>query len=559
MAGSEVTCPDAGVCEVPGVDGLAGWRTALAVDPFDAVALHGMGCALLQQNRPAQAVALLSAAAHSRADAAVLSDLGSALIACGQHDEAEQRLREAVAVDPVSFHALFNLGGLLLSGDAGEALVLLRRAVDVAQTDGDAVLAVVSALVTQGNAAYGAGDMAAAERLYREAIAFKPDFAGSHVNLGNALIGQLRTGEALAAYRCALDMAPESDSVAFAYSLCLLLVGDRWQAGGGGLATGGLAAGGLAADGWEADGWEAGGWEAGGWEAGGWRHYERRRGVPTLLSNYVRRPDLAQWRIGTELAGRRVLLMAEQGAGDLIQYARLAPALARIASRVVLEIPWPMAGILDDLPGVAAVITMGDAAADCDFACPLLSLPLLLGEDAGVAPPYISLQPDRVARWAAWLDRSPFRRRIGLVCSGDPRHPHDSRRSVPLADFAPVLAVADVSFVLIQTEICESDLAAFDAAENVRCPAAALTDYADTAGLLSGLDLVISVDTSVAHLAGAMGKRVWTLLPYCPDYRWKLGRGDTAWYPSMRLFRQDRPGAWDTVIGEVADALVRLG
>jgi ADP-heptose:LPS heptosyltransferase len=264
---------------------------------------------------------------------------------------------------------------------------------------------------------------------------------------------------------------------------------------------------------------------------------------------------LPQWRPGIDLTGRRVLLTAEQGSGDLIQYARFAPILAREAAAVVLEMPWYLAELFRTLPGIERVIGLEDSDHGCDIACPLLSLPLLLGADAGVAPPYVAAPAGRSARWSAWLDRSPPGRRIGLVCHGDPRHPRDRDRSIALTALRPLLDMPDVGFVLVQTEVRAADRAAFEAADNVRCPAAALTDYADTAALLSGLDLLISVDTSAAHLAGAMGLPVWTLLPHCPDYRWQLGRNDSRWYPSMRLFRQERPGAWGPVIERVRVAL----
>lgn len=496
----------------------AAWRAALVRDPFDSAALHGLGCALLARKRSAQAVALLSAAAAENASAPILSDLGSALISIGQTDEAEQRLRQAIALQPDLYHALFNLGGILLSRDTAEAMALLRRALQVAPSESEAALALTGALIGQGNAAYGDGDMQAAERFYREAIGFKPDFAGGYTNLGNALTGQLRVPEALAAYRSALDLEPANDSAAFAYGLCLLLSGD---------------------------------------ERNGWRHYERRRGVADLRHNYERRPDLPQWRPGQSLDGKHVLLTAEQGSGDVIQYARFAPVLSRHAASVVLELPWALAPLLRTLPGIERVVGLDEPVRDCDIACALASLPLLLGPDSGMAPPYVAAPVDRVARWAAWLDRSPSGRRIGLVCSGDPRHPHDRRRSIALADMAPLLAIPDTAFVLVHTEVRATDRAAFEAAPKLRCPAAALTDYADTAALLSGLDLLITVDTSAAHLAGAMGLPVWTLLPYCPDYRWKLGREATFWYPSMRLYRQERPGDWQTVIRRIGQDLMR--
>ena len=238
--------------------------------------------------------------------------------------------------------------------------------------------------------------------------------------------------------------------------------------------------------------------------------------------------------------------------------ARFAPMLARSAGSVVVEMPWTLASLFQTMPEIERVISLDDPAHACDIACPLLSLPLLLGSDSGMKVPYITAPMARLPRWTAWLDRSEPRRRIGLVCAGDQRHPNDRTRSVALATITPLLDVPDASFVLLQTEIRDSDRAAFQAADNLRCPAAALTDYGDTAALLSGLELLITVDTSTAHLAGAMGLPVWTLLPYCPDYRWQLGRDDSPWYPSMRLYRQQRPGDWDEVIRRVRDDLMRI-
>jgi ADP-heptose:LPS heptosyltransferase len=142
-----------------------------------------------------------------------------------------------------------------------------------------------------------------------------------------------------------------------------------------------------------------------------------------------------------------------------------------------------------------------------------------------------------------------------LACSGDSRHARDGERSVPLSLFASLMTLPDTAFVLVQPDIRETDRAAFEAFDDIRCPAAALTDYADTAALLSCLDLLISVDTATAHLAGAMDLPVWTLLPFCPDHRWLLVRGDTPWYPSMRLYRQAAPRDWDSVIRRVRDDL----
>ena len=493
-------------------------RGALAIDPFDAAALHGLGRALLARGRRAEAVAMLAAAAQQGNDAAVLADLGSGLIQTGQTAEAERVLRQAVEAQPDLYAGLFNLGGLLLARETTEAIDLFRRARTAASADDDAPVALSNLLNDRGNQAYAEGAIMLAESLYREAIDTRPDFAGALSNLGNALTLQLRIPDALAAYRSALALEPDNDSIAFAYSLCLLLSGD---------------------------------------EDNGWRVHEHRRNVPQMLSNYVRRPDLPQWHPGVSLAGKRVLVIAEQGAGDLLQYVRFAPALAKLAAAVVLEAPWSLAPVMRSLPGIEALIDLEAPYPACDIACPVVSLRLLLGAEAGLTPPYLAAPIERQARWAAWLDRGPQGRRIGLVCSGDSRHPHDGLRSIPLADLAPIFDAGDAAFVLVQSEIRDGDRAAFEAAYDLRSPEAALTDYGDTAALLAGLDLLITVDTSVAHLAGAMGLPVWTLLPFCPDYRWKLGRDDTPWYPTRRLYRQDRPGDWETVLRRVKNDLMR--
>ena len=504
-------------CVVTSSEPEAAWRAVLARDPFDATALSGLARVLSRRKRVAQAIALLSAAAAASDDTGVLTELGSALVATGQTVEAEGYFRRVLETEPENFVALFGLGQLLLTrGQSATALALLRRAAIVTPDHAETIGTLAGALIAQGNAAYDGGDMPGAEQLYREAIGLGVDLVAGYSNLGNALTGQLRLPEAQEAYRAALALDPDADNAGFAYGLCLLLSGD---------------------------------------EEAGWRRFEHRRRVEPLRRDHERRPELPQWRPGIDLTGRRVLLTAEQGSGDLIQYARFAPILKGKAAAVVLEMPWYLAGLFQTLPGIERVIGLDDPAHGCDIACPLLSLPLLSGADAGAPPPYVAAPAGRLARWAAWLDRSPPGRRIGLVCHGDPRHPRDRDRSIALAALAPLLDTPDVTFVLVQTEIRASDRATFEAADNVRCPAAALTDYADTAALLSRLDLLISVDTSAAHLAGAMGLPVWTLLPYCPDYRWQLGRDDSRWYPSMRLFRQDRPGAWGPVIERVRLAL----
>jgi tetratricopeptide (TPR) repeat protein len=492
-------------------------RAALDRDPFDPAALRGLGLAVLHRRRPAQAAALLSAAAAIDPCAGTLCDLGAALAAAGRPDEAERHLRRALSAEPGHPGASIALAELLrASGRTGDAIALLRAA----RGDDATAAALAIALIEQGNAAYLNDEMAAAEASYHEAVRLAPALPAAHLSRGNALTALRRLPEAEAAYRTALGLDPGCDDAAFALSLSLQLAGRYGESLG---------------------------------------PYERRRQVAALRPNYGRRPGLAQWRPGGTLAGRRVLVTAEQGFGDMIQHARFVPALAAIAAEVVLELPWPLAPAFQDLPGAARIIALDDPDPACDVACPLLSLPLALGTDSPPAPPYVAPRPERAFRWAAWLARSGPGRRVGLACSGGPGHPDDKRRSFPLALFGPLLDVPGATFVLVQNEIRDTDRDTFDRAENLRCPEAALTDFADTAALLAELDLVVSVDTSVAHLAGAMALPAWTLLPYYPDCRWMLGRDDSPWYPTMRLYRQERPGDWDTVIRRVRDDLIRQG
>jgi ADP-heptose:LPS heptosyltransferase len=269
--------------------------------------------------------------------------------------------------------------------------------------------------------------------------------------------------------------------------------------------------------------------------------------------HYDRRHELPQWWEGTPVEGRHLLLMAEQGIGDVMQFARYAPLLSRRGARVTLEVPHALRPLFGAMPGVQAVIALDEPAPGCDLACPLMSLPLLFGTCADSVPPeppMLRVPQDRVGHWNAWLaPHSGFR--VGLVCSGDAGNPNDAARSIPFAAFAPLVATQGCRFVLLQPVPRDRDRAAIEAAPALLTPGAALRDFADTAAIVSQLDLVIAADTCVAHLAAALGRPVWLLLPHRPDWRWMLHRRDTPWYPTMTLYRQPRRGDWATAIETV--------
>jgi hypothetical protein len=269
--------------------------------------------------------------------------------------------------------------------------------------------------------------------------------------------------------------------------------------------------------------------------------------------HYDRRHEMPHWQEGMPFHGCHLLLMAEQGIGDVIQFARYAPLLAGNGVAVTLEVPPTLRPLFETIPGPCAVITPNHPAPDCNLACPLMSLPMLFGTVAETIPPdvpHLRVPPDHLAAWRDWL--APHGgRRIGLVCSGDPRNPKDATRSVPFAELLPLFSVPDCQFVLLQPDIRDTDCAAVQAAPNLVQPRGLLRDFADTAAIVSQLDLVIAADTGVAHLAATLGCPVWLLLPHRPDWRWMLHRTDTPWYRTMTLYRQPTRGAWRDVIETV--------
>jgi hypothetical protein len=286
---------------------------------------------------------------------------------------------------------------------------------------------------------------------------------------------------------------------------------------------------------------------------GGFAEYEwrwKRSGAPPR-GNFGR----PLWRGEYPLQHRTILLHAEQGLGDTIQFVRYAPPLVRSGAKVILKVHQQLTTLFSRLEGCDSVIPFGDARPAYDVHCPLGSLPLAFKTvPAGVPAeiPYLSADSGRVARWRPRLEshRRPW---VGLVWAGNVDHPNDRNRSVPLAKLRP-LWEGDVRVVSLQRDLRAGD-AEMLATSPVLHLGGALADFDDTAAVLALCDLVVTVDTSVAHLAAAMGRPVWILLPYFSDWRWTAAAGSSPWYPAARLFRQPRPGDWDSVVARVIDAI----
>ncbi|MEE3622840.1 tetratricopeptide repeat protein [Nitrospirillum sp. BR 11752] len=496
---------------------IAAFRMAAALAPGDADIRVTLGMALEGAGDKAAALAAYADAIRRDADnAAAFLGLGNVLADQARRAEAKAAYGRALRLHPEWPDALTNLGLVLQAeGQLEQALALHRRAAALAP---DAA----NVHVNLGTALQLAGHGAAAVESYRRAVALAPMDATYLSNLGQALAEQGKVEEALAVHARAADLAPDNGVVRFNEALAWLLAGD----------------------------------DARGWSAYGWRW---RGGVEDLADRGFTVPE---WQ-GEDLAGRTLLVHAEQGLGDTLQFARF---LARLpigdagSGRVVLEVQPPLLALLrGGLAGMGVtgveVTARGRPLPAFDLHVPLMSLPAALGvrsaEDLTVPAPYLAADPDRVRAWRGRLTAGTLN--VGLAWSGNPAHRADRLRSIPLADLAsPLAAMSDMALWPVQTDRRQGDeetLAALGMAD------IALDGFTDTAALLAALDLVITVDTAVAHLAGALGRPVWLLLPFAPDWRWRLDSQDTPWYPATRLFRQQRQGDWAPVIQRVVTAL----
>lgn len=267
------------------------------------------------------------------------------------------------------------------------------------------------------------------------------------------------------------------------------------------------------------------------------------------------------WQPGQPIAGRTILLHAEQGLGDTIQFARYAPLVAERGGRVLLETQPGLGGPLSRLPGVAAVFESGAALPSFDLECSLMSLLRVFGTTLEMVPaavPYLGARADRARAWRASLGDARAMR-VGIAWAGNPTHTNDRARSVPITALAPLFALPGVEWHVAQRDLRDGDAAFLAGWPAVRIHASTLTDFEETAALIDVLDAVVTVDTALAHLVGAMGKRRLLLLPAIPDWRWLLDRAESPWYPTMRLYRQTETGAWAGAIARLARDLLAMG
>ncbi len=523
------------------------YRQVLAVEPANAQALHYLGVAELQQGQTAAAVEHIQRACQlDPHNATYHGNLGSAYGTMGRFDLAAESLRTALRCDPNFADALNNLGAALSKlGKHDEAVASIRRAVklrpnmvaahvnlgNILQEQNkleEAIASYRQALRLEPNSADARynlalaqgkrGEYALAEENYRHALRSNPRHADALNNLGNSLREQGKFDESLASYEASLALSPELAQARKNRGMAWLRMGD-WSRG--------------------------------------WGEYEWRWRCDDCPPHGFKKP---LWD-GSPLEGRTILLHTEQGLGDAIQFVRYAPLVKGRGGRVILQCQPALMRLFAHVAGVDQLVPRGERLPEYDVYAPLLSLPHLLGAhdpSQAASVPYLSADPQLREYWQREL--AAFEgRKIGINWQGNPGHPKDVQRSLPLVHFLRLAQAPGVRLLSLQKNVGVEQLRQLKDPDSVVDLGSRLDEdhgaFMDTAAVLESLDLLITSDTAVAHLAGALGVKVWVVLPFSPDWRWMLNREDSPWYPSMRLFRQRRPGDWPEVFERIAHEL----
>jgi tetratricopeptide (TPR) repeat protein len=421
--------------------------------------------------------------------------------------------QEKTSINTNTANEYFNLGiDLKKKGQIEQAIACYKQAI---QYD----IQYVEAYNNLGTALVENNQIDEAVFFFNKALQLKPDLVPAHCNLGNALRDKGNLDEAITCYERALSYDQDFVDAHWNMSLALLLKGTFER---------------------------------------GWKEYEWRWKTEEFLGHRCNYPH-PLWD-GSDIKGKTILLHQEQGFGDAIQFIRYATFVKQYGAKVIFGCHKELKALLRNVRGIDHITAYGEILPEFHVRCRLLSLPRIFNTTLDTIPaeiPYIEADPFLIKKWEKIMRYNDYQHRIGIVWAGSPDHERDRFRSVPLEALSPLSQGNDILFYSLQKGV---------AAELGKNPPAGMklidlteqiNDFSDTAALIAQLDLVISVDTAVAHLAGAMGKPVWTLLPFVPDWRWQLDRADSPWYPTMRLFRQPASGDWDSVIISVKEELAK--
>lgn len=489
------------------------YNQALKLQANHFEALHLLGVIAAQTKNFPQALALIDEAlAISAGSVAAWNNRGNTLRDMKRFQDAVESYEKALALKPDYAEAYYNRGNVLR--DLGQYSAAVKSH--------DKAIALKAGYAeahnSRGNALRDLLQAQAALQSYEKAISFKSNYAEAYHGRG-AVLGELNQhAAAIQSYDAAIALDPDDAAARLGRSLELLKTGNFEL---------------------------------------GWMEYEWR--WKDELKDVYRRFPRPRWT-GTEpLKGKSILLHSEQGLGDTLQFCRYAKLASDFGAHVILEVQEPLMSVLARLEGVSHLVARGNAPPSFDYHCPLLSLPLAFQtrlETIPAAGGYLTSPPGKTAQWQARLGERK-KPRVGIVWSGNAAHKNDHNRSIPLADFSMSLP-AGIQYVSLQKEVREVDQHTLNLHSGILDLGPEIKDFADTTALCELMDVVVTVDTSVAHLAGALGKSVWILLPFNPDWRWLIDRSDSPWYELARLYRQESPGGWADVFDRVRADLERL-
>lgn len=535
-------------------ESIAALKNALRGQPDFHSAMYNLGATYSDAGRIDEAIeAFESAAAFQPSHAESHFQLGMLLIRAGKHETAMRHIQRALALNPrhaEASHAMgFCLGQL---GKHDDAIAMYRQALSINPNYSEAYLNLGIAYFSkrefeQAAAAFEHGtriDPQSADLFfnlacvqaeqgvsnsdsqgdavasYREVLRLRPDHYKASANLGMLLQALGRFEEAKAVFEHALSMNSEAAELHWNLGLLLLTTRNFSQ---------------------------------------GWREIEWRwkwKDIPVPGRNLPQ----PRWD-GSDLNGKTILLHAEQGFGDTIQFIRYVPMVVERGGRVILSCPHALSDLLRLAYPEIELAREGDALPSFDVHCPLMSLPLLFDTQVNTIPapiPYLKVDEALAAKWAARIKSRNAKLRVGIVWAGNSNHPNDRSRSMKFNQILPLAQVDGVQFYNLYLGLTQADRDMWNGHLELIDLTEHLQNFAETAAMISCLDLVIAVDTAVAHVAGAIAKPVWLMIAHLPDWRWMLDRDDTPWYPTMRLFRQKSPGDWADVVKRIAEALGQM-
>jgi len=486
------------------------YKQALKIKPDYAEAYYNMGVALNDKGDPEAAIESYKQALKIKPDyAEAYNNMGVALNDKGDPEAAIESYKQALKIKPDYAEAYNNIGNVLKDqGDLEAAIDSYKQALKIKPDYAEAYSNIGIVLKDQG-------DLEAAIDSYKQALKIKPDYAEAYSNIGNVLKDQGDLEAAIDSYKQAININPDYAEAYYNLSLLHLLRGNLDE---------------------------------------GFKYHEWRLKIKKPTAAPVRTNLI--WDGEQSLSGKHFVVYEEQGLGDIIQFCRYLPVLEQKGANVTFKVKSNLHALLQTMDSKTSLNTRLPEENKIDFELPLMSLPLALKTTVETIPaqiPYLYADDQRKKRWNEKLGNKTVTR-IGLVWSGSTLHKNDHNRSLLLNQLTSLL-VLPVEFHSLQKEVREIDIKTLTDFPKINQHQDDLLDFSDTAALIDEMDLVISVDTVVAHLSGAMGKKTFILLPYSPDFRWMLDRADSPWYPTATLFRQPSVGDWDSVISEIRQLL----